>query len=107
MTRFEDGPAKGQTLMLKRSPQFLRVAEAGGKWDALDQFEDTPEPGEKLHAYERHGEAGGCHIRASGGRSGFYTVASYRHCAEQPAQEQMRDQDAWRDWCREQQQKGN
>jgi hypothetical protein len=47
MITFLDGPAKGQHLLLKRAPRFLRVTmtipSAGpselqvAKWDALDQ----------------------------------------------------------------------
>ena len=62
MTTFIDGPAKGQHLALKRAPRFLRVVVADGKWDALDQIEDEPRPGELVYAYEVHGPVGSCHI---------------------------------------------
>ena len=38
MTTFQDGPAKGMTLMLKRTPVYLRVVCSLGKVDALDQL---------------------------------------------------------------------
>jgi hypothetical protein len=99
VTRFEDGPAKGTILQLHRAPFFLRVTESGGKFDALDQLEDTPRPDEKLHAYKAHGERGMCHIRASGGRSGFYAIATYKLVEPQPTDAQMRDNAAWSEWC--------
>lgn len=50
MTTFIDGPAKGQTLMLRRNPVYLIVTEENGKFDALDQLEDAPKPTEKQPA---------------------------------------------------------
>jgi hypothetical protein len=99
MTAFEDGPAKGQTLMLHRAPRFLRVTEDNGKWDALDQLADTPRPNEKLFVYEIVGEPSWIHIYKRGPGSGFYTRASYRFVAQQPEDETMRHTPAWRDWC--------
>ena len=99
MTRFNDGPAKGQNLMLKRAARFLRVVEENGKWDALDQREDTPKPTETIYAYTIVGEPGMSHIHASGGRGGFYTIANYRFVTPQPADSEMRDNNAWRTWC--------
>jgi hypothetical protein len=99
MTRFQDGPAKGQTLMLNRAPRFLRVVEKGGKFDALDQLDDKPEAGEKIYAYEIVGEPGSIHINRGGGRGGFYTMGEYKLVAEQPTDAQMRTLQAWRGWC--------
>lgn len=101
MTTFEDGPAKGQCLMLKRSPRFLRVTQhlhPKETWDALDRLEDEPLVQEKLLAYERVGKPGVCHIHKRGG-GGFYTMASYRFVPTQPSDEQMRTVSAWREWC--------
>lgn len=102
MTKFEDGPAKGQTLMLKRAPIFLRVTDCGGKFDALDQLDDSPRKDEKLHAYiiilEK--SRGSCHIRRSGGGGGFYPIAEYRLVVKQPGDTVMRDNDRWTEWCK-------
>jgi len=99
MTSFEDGPAKGQHLMLKRAARFLRVVEANGKWDALDQPTDTPQPKEKLYAYEITSKPGMCHINAGRGGSGFYPIATYRLVKTQPADAEMRTAEAWSRWC--------
>lgn len=80
MTTFLDGPARGQTLMLRFAPQTLRVVvDSKGKWDALDLPEDTPRPDETVYLYERVGEAAMCHLNA-GKRSGFYAIAQYEIC---------------------------
>jgi hypothetical protein len=102
MTHFLDGPAKGQHLMLKRAVRFLRVTESRGKWDALDQPADEPRPDERLYAYEIAGEVGMCHIRASGGRSGFYPIAEYRVVPVQPLDPVMRNTNEWAHWCESQ-----
>lgn len=99
MTTFEDGPAKGQHLMLKRAARFLRVVEADGKWDALDHPDDTPNPNEKLYAYEITSQPGMCHIHRGGGRGGFYPIATYRLVAYQPSDSDMRTVKCWQKWC--------
>lgn len=99
MTTFEDGPAKGQRLMLHRAPIFLRVTEKGGKFDALDQVDDTPRPDEMLYAYQLAERPGHCHIntgRKPGG--GFYPVAKYRMIVPQPLLEEMLTREAWVKW---------
>ena len=98
MTTFQDGPAKGQTLMLRRAARFLRVVEQGGKFDALDQISDKPQPLEKIYAYEIVGTAGMCHIRRTGG-CGFYAMANYKLVEPQPSDAEMRETKAWHDWC--------
>lgn len=99
MTTFQDGPAKGQTLMLKRAARFLRVVEADGKFDAIDQPDDKPAPNEKLYAYTVVGEVGHCHIRAGRGRGGFYPIATYKLVESQPTDAEMRDIASWHAWC--------
>lgn len=100
MTTFEDGPAKGQHLMLRRAARFLRVTEVAGKFDALDQPHDTPLSDEKLYAYEITAKPGMCHIRSGKqGASGFYPIASYRFCSVQPTDKQMRSVMLWSEWC--------
>ncbi len=99
-TTFLDGPAKGQQLMLKHAPLYLRVvADTSGllpKWDALDDPADRPQSTETLYAYQRVGEPGYLHIRASGGRGGLYRPATYRFCDPQPTEETLRS--AWGAW---------
>ncbi len=100
MTRFIDGPAKDKALSLKRTPIFLRVTQsADGTWDALDQPEDTPRKDETVFAYMLKKFLGNCHIRASGGRSGFYAMAEYRVVEPQPDYQTMRKEPSWREWC--------
>lgn len=101
MTTFEDGPAKGQNLMLRRAPVFLRVVERAGVWDALDQLEDTPAPDETIHAYALTAKPGGCHINRGGGRGGFYVVAIYKQVNNPPPSDVMRETDRWAQWCHE------
>lgn len=98
MTTFQDGPAAGQKLMLKRAVMFLRVTYESGKWDALDQLTDKAKETEELFAYRIVGVPGHCHIRASGGRSGFYVMATYKLVEPQPTDAQMRDNEAWSKW---------
>lgn len=100
MTTFQDGPAKGQTLMLHRVVRFLRVVQNihSGAWDALDQPEDAPDKREIVFAYEVVGEVGHCHINRGGGRGGFYAIAEYKLCAKQPTESQMRDRAEWQEW---------
>jgi hypothetical protein len=102
MTRFQDGPAVGQTLMLKRALRFLRVVEANGKWDALDQPEDNPNSNEKLFAYEIVDKPGMMHINRGRHGSGFYPMACYRFVSAQPSDEQMRRPHLWSAWRKEQ-----
>jgi len=98
MTSFLNGPAQGKTLQLKRSPHFLRVVEANGKWDALDKLSDKPEKHETLYAYEITGTAGQVHIYGTK-ISGWYSLANYKFIASQPTDAQMRDAATWRQWC--------
>ncbi len=102
MTTFEDGPAKGQHLMLKRAARFLRVVEANGKWDALDQLFDTPEPTETLYAYEIIGPPGMCHLNCGRDGGSWYPIATYRFVKVQPADAEMRSTEAWGKWCEQQ-----
>ena len=101
MTTFLDGPAKGQTLMLRRCPVFLRVVESGGKWDALDQPSDTPRSGETLYAYSLVGRPGVCyHINCGRkGGGGTYPISEYRLVENQPATAEMASTEDWRAWC--------
>lgn len=52
MTTFTDGPAKGKTLLLTRTPLYLRVVQnAAGDIDALNLVEDKPKRDEVCIAY--------------------------------------------------------
>lgn len=99
MTTFTNGPAQGQTLMLKRAPRFLRVVEAAGKWDALDQLEDQPQPNETIHVYVLQGKPGSVHLNRGRGRGGWYVFANYQIYPQQPTDDQMRSTAKWRSWC--------
>lgn len=99
MTTFEDGPAKDKHLMLHRCARFLRVVECAGKFDALDQPEDTPAANETLYAYETEGPTGHAHVNMGRGRGGFYPIVSYRFVKDQPSDAEMRTNGAWRAWC--------
>lgn len=110
MVKFLNGPAAGQVLMLKRAPDLLRVtcaryqdAQKAPKFDALDQLGDEPRPEETLYAYRRTEAACTVHVRLGGKAkhaSGFYAHANYELCTMQPTDEQMRDTEQWRTWCR-------
>lgn len=102
MTRFLDGPAKGQTLMLKRAPVFLRVTNHGDRWDALDQLNDAPLPEERIFAYRATGPAGGVHINRYGGKGGFYAACEYELCPAQPTDAEARDVGDWASWVAKQ-----
>jgi hypothetical protein len=78
MTTFLDGPAKGQCLSLRRSPELLRVVELNGKWDALDQPEDEPKPGEKVHIYRLVEHLGSAMLCRRGGGGGLCQIAKYK-----------------------------
>jgi hypothetical protein len=64
VTRFIDGPAAGTVLSLKRSPLFLRAVQdpLDGKWDALDQLDDAPRPGERIVVYRKTEDRGMVHL---------------------------------------------
>lgn len=91
MTRFQDGPATGQTLMLHRAARFLRVTKSiisgVDKWDALDQPEDQPKPNETLFAYEIVDKPIMCHVK-------------YKFVNPQPTDADMRTEEAWDAWCK-------
>jgi hypothetical protein len=98
MTTFLNGPAKGQTLMLHNSPRWLRVTCGRGKWDALDQWEDSPLPDELIYCYQLAEITGHAHINMGRGRGGFYPIASYRYVEPQPDERKMRSNELWVKW---------
>lgn len=105
MTTFLDGPAKGNTLMLKRTVIILRVTVGPtGQWDALDQVEDQAATDELIHVYVLWQCKGTTHIRAAKGRGGFYNMVAYKHLEPflnqpLPPQQALRDNKRWFDWC--------
>lgn len=100
MIEFLDGPARGVVLELRRIPTLLRVVQQGKEFDALDQLDDEPRVGEKITVYRRV-KQGRVHIcnRGRGKRSGWYFTASYRVLQRQPADDQVRTTEAWRQWA--------
>ena len=90
--------------MLKRAPMFLRVVchiLPGGKigdWDALDQLEDTAGKDEVICVYRVVGTPGWAHINRGRNGSGFYAMANYKLCDQQPTDEVMRDNQSWTCW---------
>lgn len=106
MTRFLDGPAEGQQLMLHRSPLFLRVCIGLGTCDALDMLDDEPADGEALVAYRREGKPTVMFIdytdKKTRRRQGkVLRAADYRVAADQPHAAVMASAEKWREWCLE------
>lgn len=104
MTRFTDGPAAGKTLLLKRTPLFLRaVVDAAGKWDTLDMLGDEPDPYEAVYAYRRVGQATACHVDYRDGRGrrrgDWFQGGDYALVEPQPEEAVPRDTGAWREWA--------
>jgi len=102
MTKFQDGPANGVVLLLRRSPLFLRVVHAEGSeaWDALDRTEDILKRNESVYVYKRIGQA--CRVHLNLGRkggSGYYALVDYAWAEPQPDEGTMRDTEAWRAWA--------
>ena len=103
MSTFVDGPAAGRTLALQRAPIYLRLVYGlDGKWDALDQVDDQPDPGETVHVYRRTKYTGKALVRL-GGRLGcvWMHLADYRWMAEIDG-ETLRDNPTWQAWTRAQ-----
>lgn len=98
MTTFLDGPAIGKTLMLRRTPIFLRVTEEGGSFDALNSPGDTARPTEKLFAYVMVRHHGSVHLNIAGGKGGVFQRCDYKLIELQPADAEMRDQWTWGEW---------
>ena len=98
MTKFIDGPAAGQTIPIHRAPLLLRVVRDGQTWDALDQLDDKAKPTEEIFVYIADERPRPVHIRAEKG-SGWYWIGNYRLLSEQPADEILRDNTRWAEWC--------
>lgn len=104
MTEFNDGPAAGVVLQLRRRPWIMRVVFNGKDWDALDQLDDVPKDGEKIHAYKLIETRGQIHITTKdkqGRRSGgWYLAGLYALSELQPLDNIARSTELWREWCR-------
>lgn len=98
-TTFEDGPANGQVLMIRRNPLLLRVVRSKtGKWDALDQRSDMADPGEDIFVYRLVASRGHVHLRMARG-SGFYAMGTYRLHERQPEDATARSVWEWPKWA--------
>lgn len=98
MTTFTNGPAKGQTLLLRRSPVYLRVVFDSRNFDALDQPDDEPRRNERVYIYELQETKG--HVFLDGPKCrGCFAIASYSMVLNPPNEATMRDTDAWAQWC--------
>lgn len=95
-----DGPAQGVSLSLRRAPILLRVVRGPrGRWDALDQLDDVPRPGESIHVYRLvPGTRSFMCIRPGG----CFEHGDYTHVSDAPAEETLRDTDRWRAWAERQ-----
>lgn len=100
-TMFHDGPAKNVTLNLGRTPLLLRVTRSRTKktWDACNELEDEPFEDEEIFAYLLVDGPTRAFVRRSGGGGGLVVIAAYRFLEPQPADADMRSNDAWRTWC--------
>ena len=101
MIRLIDGPAAG-VYAVRRAPSFLRaVVGPDRQLDVLDQLDDRPEPGEKVHVYRlrEDGPRGAVQICGPRGVSGRYAIGEYVHLADVDG-EQLRRRGDWREWCR-------
>ena len=99
MTTFQDGPAKGKTLMLRRAPAFLRVTQYKKDFDALDLASDFPRDEEILYAYQLAKYVGVAHINRGSRGGGWYPIAEYRMVQPQPEAMFMRSNVEWERWC--------
>lgn len=105
MTRIADGPAKGQSFTLQRSPVFLRLVLKQQKWDALDLLDDEPATDEVPFAYRITGNPGSAFVDGrdpkTGKRFGYRcAVAEYAFCNDQPSEATMRNNELWAAWCK-------
>src|SRR5262245_10530111 len=99
-TKFIDGPAEGQILLLRRAPLLLRVViDQQRTWDALDQLTDTAEPNEKVYVYQLVKDEGTMQLNMGRRGGGWYRVATYRLYGDQSDQETLHDNSKWQEWA--------
>lgn len=102
-TRFIDGPAEGKRLSLQRDPLFLRVVVDGrGKVDALDLLDDVADPSERIFVYRQFANHGRAFFCTRGKGCQLENMNSYTLYHEQPADEVLRDNAKWAEWCQQQ-----
>lgn len=103
--RFIDGPADGVRMSFQREVYFLRVVrDPAGKWDALDQPDDTPSDNEVIVVYHHVKTDGVAFVDGRDPKTGkrFGRVENsmvYMLHPIQPTDSEMRDNDKWRAWC--------
>lgn len=100
------------SLSLRRVPKYLRftcrgIGSCSRQWDALDQLDDEPEPGEKLFAAVLASQSSVHLDRTVRGRrvGEWIPTASYDLVPNPPAQEILRDRAQWQQWCVDQEAK--
>jgi hypothetical protein len=103
MARFLDGPATNTRLLLRRAPVLLRVVcNKSGKWDALDQLDDTPQSDEAIHVYRIASTPSTVHVdfldKAGRRRGDWYVDADYVFYDAQPGDAHLCTPGAWRAW---------
>ncbi len=100
MTTFVDGPARGQTLMLRRGVIFLRVVyDTQTKlWDALNEPDDKATATEIVYAYVLRGESIMVHVNIAGNKGGMFQMAEYKFIEPQPKDSQIRVNKCWEIW---------
>ena len=110
MTRFLDGPCRNAILHLQRSPVMLRVVvkfvDQKPSYDALDQLDDTVEPGEKVYLYKMVSNDGWVHFDGRDPKTGRRVgrtepINSYSYFPDQPTQEVLKDNKQYHQWCDE------
>lgn len=104
MTKFEDGPAAGKVLQLRRAPLFLRVVQdSRGEFDGLDQPGDVPRPDETVMVYVKASSDGIIHLDSrnkDGQPNGrWFPLSTYTLFAEQPEDAVVRNNETWAAWA--------
>jgi len=103
MNTFLDGPAAGVILQVRRTPILLRVVLGlSGKWDALDQPDDSPTPDEQVFVYILTEAPLNYHLCIRGknrAAAGWYQAGKYKLLVPQPPESSVRSNQKWSEWC--------
>lgn len=95
------GGAAAGSYAVRRAPLFLRATVTqDGDRDVLDQIDDKPVWGERIHIYVRVTKAGTVHINM--GRrpgTGFYATGSYLPVDGVDNADSLRDNQVWQVWA--------
>lgn len=110
MIAFLDGPAAGVRLQLRLAPMFLRVVtrnrDRSNMWDALDQPGDEPRRGETCFVYVLKAMPTRYFIRCSPpSAGGAFMSGEYVHLTERVPPAALRDNESWREWLRDNEQR--